>query len=328
VPAYLSESNECGLLRSTDDGISWAKVSVLSNYYVINGIAEGTSGHIVAGSYVGDIYLSTDDGDTWTKVASSPFQPELRCIASDRIGNYYAVEDTSVLVSNDGIRWSAVPTKSNYGAWQSIVVDNQGSVFLGSDNGVSLSSDQGRTWNLMNDGLYDRYVMCMKADDSGNVVLGTGSGVYRLADSVDSWHWFGSGFPVTFTTAITISPDGYVYAGTQSYGLYRTVSRLQARIPVPESPSGTKPLQFSLFQNYPNPFNSTTLVRYQLPVVSQVSLVVFDILGREVSMLVNETKAPGSYEVRFDGADLASGVYFYRLQAGDYVATRKLLLLR
>ena len=85
---------------------------------------------------------------------------------------------------------------------------------------------------------------------------------------------------------------------------------------------------FSLGQNYPNPFNPTTVISYQLPAASDVRLVVYDVLGREVAVLVNERKTPGSYEVKFDGSGLTSGVYLYRLTAGSFVQTRKLLLLR
>jgi hypothetical protein len=83
-----------------------------------------------------------------------------------------------------------------------------------------------------------------------------------------------------------------------------------------------------LLQNYPNPFNPTTAIRYQLSAVSDVKLVVYDILGREVAELVNERKAPGSYEVRFDATGLASGIYLYRLTAGSFVRVRKMVLVR
>jgi hypothetical protein len=88
------------------------------------------------------------------------------------------------------------------------------------------------------------------------------------------------------------------------------------------------PRSCTLVQNFPNPFNPTTAVRYQLPVVSDVKLVVYDILGREVAVLVNERKAPGSYSAMFDGSRLASGVYFYRLAASDVFLTKKLILLK
>jgi hypothetical protein len=83
-----------------------------------------------------------------------------------------------------------------------------------------------------------------------------------------------------------------------------------------------------LRQNYPNPFNPSTTIKFELPRTSQVNLSVFESLGREVSVLVNDRRDAGVHEVKFDGSNLAGGVYFYRLQAGDFVQTRKLLLLR
>lgn len=94
-------------------------------------------------------------------------------------------------------------------------------------------------------------------------------------------------------------------------------SRLQA---VPKS--------FALEQNYPNPFNPTTVISYQLSAVSNVTLDVYDILGREVATLVNEKQSAGNYSVTFDGSRLASGVYFYRLVAGNYTSTKKLVLVK
>ncbi len=95
------------------------------------------------------------------------------------------------------------------------------------------------------------------------------------------------------------------------------------------------PAEISLMQNFPNPFNPFTIIKYtvggvrdQGPGPSQIKLVVYDLLGREVAVLVDEKKAPGSYEVTFDAGNLASGVYFYQLRAGDFVQTRKLLLIR
>ncbi len=83
-----------------------------------------------------------------------------------------------------------------------------------------------------------------------------------------------------------------------------------------------------LENNYPNPFNPTTEIRYQIPKVSHVTLKVFDILGREVATLVNEQKSPGTYTVRWDASGVASGIYFYRMQAGMFVETKKMLLVR
>jgi len=88
------------------------------------------------------------------------------------------------------------------------------------------------------------------------------------------------------------------------------------------------PTQFALEQNYPNPFNPTTLISYQLPVASTVSLKVYDVLGREVATLVNERQEAGAYNIAFNAKTLSSGIYFYRLQAGNFVATKKMMLVK
>jgi hypothetical protein len=85
---------------------------------------------------------------------------------------------------------------------------------------------------------------------------------------------------------------------------------------------------YVLLQNYPNPFNPTTTIRYGIPRQSAVTLSVFNTLGQQVAILVNETQAAGYHEVKLDGSNLASGMYFYRLTAGNFVATNRLLLLR
>jgi hypothetical protein len=83
-----------------------------------------------------------------------------------------------------------------------------------------------------------------------------------------------------------------------------------------------------LHQNYPNPFNPKTIIKYDLPQQTKVLLKIYDILGNEVITLVNETKPSGQYEVEFDGTNLSSGVYFYRIEAGEFIETKKLILLR
>ena len=86
--------------------------------------------------------------------------------------------------------------------------------------------------------------------------------------------------------------------------------------------------KFSLEQNYPNPFNPSTVISYQLPVSTNVTLKVYDLLGREVATLVDESKPAGSYEVEFDASQLSSGVYLYKLTTGEYTAAKKLMLLK
>jgi hypothetical protein len=88
------------------------------------------------------------------------------------------------------------------------------------------------------------------------------------------------------------------------------------------------PTSYSLSQNYPNPFNPTTNIKYSLLKESQVSLKVFDILGREVENLINTKQVAGTYQVNFNASKLASGVYIYRLIAGDFVRSMKMMLIK
>jgi hypothetical protein len=91
---------------------------------------------------------------------------------------------------------------------------------------------------------------------------------------------------------------------------------------------GELPEMFTLRQNYPNPFNPSTTISYRLPMQSNVTLKVFDVLGREVATLVNSVEQPGYKSVNFYANNLVSGVYYYRLQAGNFIETKKLVLLR
>jgi hypothetical protein len=91
---------------------------------------------------------------------------------------------------------------------------------------------------------------------------------------------------------------------------------------------GQIPNDYSLNQNYPNPFNPETIISYQLPVSGNTSLKVFDMLGSEVATLVNEVQEAGTYDVSFNGKDLTSGIYFFRLQSGDFIKINKMTLMK
>ncbi len=120
--------------------------------------------------------------------------------------------------------------------------------------------------------------------------------------------------------------DGLVAVATHGNGIYSAnitnLTPLSAQTDAPVARS------FRLMQNYPNPFNPATVIQYQLPMPSMVSLKVYDALGREVATLVNERKDAGLHQVEFRPMNLASGTYFYRLQAGQFVETKKMILIK
>jgi hypothetical protein len=121
-----------------------------------------------------------------------------------------------------------------------------------------------------------------------------------------------------------------------SEGIYYWKDTLVVAIPTDIEINSDLPTKFALQQNYPNPFNPTTSIKYSLPAVGTghapsvqtVKLVVYDVLGKEVATLVNKHQRPGSYTVNFDASGLSSGIYFYKLSAGKFIKTRKMVLLR
>ena len=92
--------------------------------------------------------------------------------------------------------------------------------------------------------------------------------------------------------------------------------------------SYTAPKKFELAQNYPNPFNPSTVINFEIPNAGKVSLKVYNILGNEIATLINKDMPAGSHSVRFNAANLSSGLYFYTIKAGNYTATKKMMLLK
>jgi hypothetical protein len=118
----------------------------------------------------------------------------------------------------------------------------------------------------------------------------------------------------------------FAYAGQDAtcanFGVYLTpLTGLQNN-------NGSVPSAYSLLQNFPNPFNPETKINYAIPKAGLVKIVVYDLLGAEVSTLVNENMEAGYHNVTFNGTNFASGVYFYKITAGEFTATKKMLLVK
>jgi hypothetical protein len=180
------------------------------------------------------------------------------------------------------------------------------------------------------------------ADISGNNVLlnwttateinNQGFEIQRSEISSQKSDWEGIGFVPGFGT--TTEPKSYSFCDENlSKGMY---SYRLKQIDFNGSFEYSKvveviiktPTEFSLLQNYPNPFNPTTTISWQSPVNSWQTLKIFDVLGNEVAILVNEEKSAGEYELEFNASDLSSGLYFYRLEAGNFIETKKMVLLK
>jgi Secretion system C-terminal sorting domain len=128
-----------------------------------------------------------------------------------------------------------------------------------------------------------------------------------------------------------IDSDGTLYIGTHlgslTTGQKKTLIAVRDTVTTVEN-DNTEILNYRLEQNYPNPFNPSTNIKYTIPQAGRVSLRVYDLLGKEVATLLDRYQNRGEYGVLFQADKLPSGIYFYQLQAGEFIATKKLILLK
>ena len=133
-------------------------------------------------------------------------------------------------------------------------------------------------------------------------------------------------YPESGIKNFTVSKDT-LYAGTNGYGVWRRPLS-EIVVSANEENLSNVPNSFLLKQNYPNPFNPSTKISWQAPVRSWQILKVYDVLGNEIAILVDEEKEAGYHSIDFNASELPSGVYFYQLRTGSFVETKKMLLLK
>jgi hypothetical protein len=214
-----------------------------------------------------------------------------------------------------------------------------------SANRVARFNTQTNTWSSLGTGSQNGVdsVVTALAVVGNEVVVGglfTSAGgvsanrVARFNTQTNTWSALGTGSSNGvngFVNALAVVGNEVVVGGefTSAGGVSANfVARWNSGTSRVEQLSPTAPKTFLLEQNYPNPFNPSTTIRYQLPVASEVKLEVYDVLGKKVATLVSERQAAGYYQYVWNANGLTSGVYFYRLQAGGFVETKKMMLVK
>ncbi len=311
---------------STDNGTNWTRVSSLpANTYVSCVAISGTN--LFAGSAwdtTGDAFLSTDNGTSWTPVNSGlPLKTPVYTLTISGTNLFVGTRDGFFLSTDNGTSWtlanSGLPLKNSF----TLTISGT-NLFAGfGDGGIFLSTDNGTSWTQVNSLPTNLVVNCF-AIIGTNLFASTGYGVFLSTNNGGTWTAVNNGLTSANIRALAVSGTN-LFAGSEPGGVWRRP--LAEMITTVESPSGL-PEHFSVEQNYPNPFNPSTTIKYKLPKSSEVKLSVYDMLGREASILVNERREAGVHEVKFDGANLASGVYVYRLAARDFVQSRTLIILK
>ena len=302
--------------RSTNNGNSWAVIDAgLSQYYSKNAITLDQQEDL----YIIDqdaVYKSTNNGDSWFSIGGPGGATDL---AFNSAGDLFASKSQQI--------WRKLYGDPN---WFQMSVPWVESLFISSKDYIYStqyrSTDNGETWTQMSS--LGGFATSFCENSLGHLFASLSWGVYRSTDDGENWTQVNDGLTFTNILSLAIDSEGYVYAGTNGRSIFKTTFSTTDVEDIKYDPT-----TFYLGQNYPNPFNPSTVISYQLPVGGNVTLKVYDLLGREVATLVNEYKTAGSYELEFnshsgEGRNLTSGVYFYQLKADGFIQTKKMILIK
>jgi photosystem II stability/assembly factor-like uncharacterized protein len=315
--------------KSTDKGVTWTPSGsgLPPNLTFVSDMV--TSGDNLIASTDEGIYYSPDDGDHWYPSNI----PDVH-IPSVAAGNGFVIAADpggGIWRSlNDGMSWTLVlPSTVDY--VEVAAIDHHG--FAGSFfSGGRYSTNSGGTWFTSSGLPPETSIFALGPVGDGMVLAGTDLGpswIYASFDDGASYSPYSEGLGERAPVEAFAVNDLFMFAGTDYNGVWRRLrpgtTGVQADLAI--APGVT------LFDNYPNPFNPLTTIRYDLPVQARVSLKIYDVAGREIRTLVDRVQPAGLQSAIWNGRDhrdrpVSSGVYVYRLQAGDQVRSREMILLK
>jgi photosystem II stability/assembly factor-like uncharacterized protein len=346
-----SQATSGGIFKTTDGGSTWTKQTTAfpgsGGFPVAIRFFDSNNGVCVGNPRGGywEIYTTANGGTNWTRVPSgnipSPLSGETAPENNDAqsAGNsfWFGTFGTSLYRTTDrGTTWTVarnvIGGGSGFGFAFKDSLNGVACTFVGG-NRISRTSDGGVSWTpiLSVPSAVSTFYIADVKGTSGSYVITSSSNVGGPSLAVPGSVYSSDG-GVSWTQ-IDNQPYGPATFGSSRAGwsggpndeVYKWNSNLLVT-----GVTHTKTITegFRLEQNYPNPFNPSTRIQFQLAGPGFVSLTVYDVLGKEVKTLVNEERKAGLYEATFDATGLASGTYFYRLKAGGFTQSRRLLLLR
>jgi len=319
-----------GIYRSSDNGNHWTAINTgLSNIgYLVTSFAFIDT-NIFAGEYYGGgVFVSSDNGDDWIPMDQGLTHDTVNALAVNGT-NIFAGTDSGVYLStNYGMNWTPINEGLTYRYIQSLAVLDS-NLFVGTySEGIFRSTNYGENWSSPQKGLSDtdRYVYAMTIIGT-NIFVGThGGGVILSTDSGANWHTVNVGLNY-FKDINALSIKGnYLFAGDNYGNVWRRPLSEMTTAVNKQSQNGMPLL--ALQKNFPNPFTTTTTITFSLPESEPVTLRVYNSIGEEITTLINGNLAEGTHNVIFHGENLQSGIYFYRLTAGENVLNGEMAIVK
>ncbi len=314
------------IFLSTDYGNEWEKTGKAAGY--ITSFAFVGSNVLLTTS-LGELYISHDNCTTLNKVKSGLPAGDFAKSVTSIGANIFVIFSVHgiYLSTDDGATWTefdhGLPPVSQ-GLYITSFAAANGELFVGTDGqGLFKSTDNSANWKYI--GLPNKRILSLAVTDTNLFAATSNEGVF--VQSVNDTVQTQVGLSGNEIISLVIYKNELI-AGTKGNGVWhRPLSQLVTDV---EKVEAQLPSNFSLSQNYPNPFNPSTTINYQISNSGYVELKIYDILGREVAVLVNEVQKAGSYSIKFNtvNTQLAGGVYFYRLKCNGFSSTKKLLLLK
>ncbi|MBZ0203547.1 MAG: T9SS type A sorting domain-containing protein [Ignavibacteria bacterium] len=310
-----------GVYKSQNDGNTWSTTS-LNNRSVRSLVVLQDAPYICfAGTISSGVYKSVNSGQNWVQtvlnnrdvISLLEANGDLFAGTGNSQGVYYS--------DNDGGTWSQ--TSLNNRNINALAVSG-GYILAGTENGIYVSTNGGSGWTQR----MTQYVLAL-AVKGDSVFAGTSnSGVYLSTNRGANWMAYNDGLGSAIGISAVCRSVDFVIAGGNGSGGSGTYRR-QLGGAVGITPIHQEiPLDFVLSQNYPNPFNPVTNIKFAVPRSSFVKLVVYDISGQEIETLVNQNMSSGSYNADWNASNFSSGVYFYRIEAGEYSDVKKMILVK
>jgi len=329
--------NGTGEIYNSDDyGQHWYLSGTFSDYlggtYDCTRFVTCKNGDLLAGTWGEGVHRSTDNGSSWFVGGYDVGDDYVYRINVRDDGVVFASEDDYLYSSsNNGSNWSTASRIPGNGSLQNpaitcISFSKNNYVYVGTSNeGILMSTDNGKTWSPLNKGIENQAVWSIVTDSTGSIWAGTDSGgVFYSTDLGSTWSRRNDGIVNPISVDVFSGPDNYLYAVNPKGYVFRSSNKITDIT----KEKSSMPKNFTLSQNYPNPFNPITTIDYSIPKSSFVSLKVYDALGREVATLVNEEKSPGNYSVVLNASQLSSGIYYYRIRTGSFTEVKKLCLIK